>query len=118
MKKLVKTCAPVALILAALGWSGVAFATDYTCTPSHVGVMGNRIHVRCTAATMDGSSSIWYFAVPTSDAAYANRFLTTANTALVSGRNLVVRYTLGDTSGAAWGCLASDCRSIWGFLLL
>lgn len=116
MSKLFKTVAALALAVA-VGGSPVAVRADlYTCTPVEVGVYSNRVHVKCASYALDGTA-IWFFAVPTSDTGNSNRFLTTANSALVSGRPLAVLYNAGDTSGAAWGCAADNCRSIWGFLL-
>lgn len=91
-----------------------AFAASASCTVSDVTVYSNRVHVRCTTRTVDqmpdGTRDIYYFAVPTSDAVLADRFMTVGMTALVSGRRFVVHYTSGDTSGTSFGCEAHDCR--------
>jgi len=77
------------------------------CTPARVGVFATRIHVKCTAAV----SGIWYFAYPTTDVAGVARVLSVLNTALVTGRTVVILYDPGDTtSGPPVGCAASDCR--------
>ncbi|NOZ06227.1 MAG: hypothetical protein GXP41_07745 [Chloroflexi bacterium] len=77
------------------------------CTPARVAVFATRIHVKCAA----GISGIWYFAYPTSDAAGAARVLSVLNSALVTGRTLVILYDPSDTtSGPPIGCAASDCR--------
>lgn len=86
-----------------------AAATWYTCTPVRVASFATRIHVRCAAAAPNG---IWYFAYPTSDTANASRFLSLLSTALVAGKQVNVLYDPADTSGAAYGCLAADCRAL------
>ncbi|MDH5178256.1 MAG: hypothetical protein OEZ39_19710 [Gammaproteobacteria bacterium] len=88
-------------------------AADYICTPVHVAVFKGRLHVRCNAAAKDGTASIWFWAVPTSDAHHANRFLSVTSSALIAGRKIRFSYTNGDTSGQAFGCLAKDCRVPW-----
>ena len=68
--------------------------------------------MRCATALSDGDSVI-YFAVPASDAAYANRFVTLATTALTAGRTLTIGYDFGkatDLNNVAFGCVASSCR--------
>lgn len=91
-----------------------AAALDVPCTPTEVAVYQNeapRVHVKCSTAQTDGNSSIWYWAIRITDAQWANRFISIATTALVSGRQLTIRYTPNDTNGAAWGCAAADCRT-------
>ncbi|NBD08496.1 MULTISPECIES: hypothetical protein [Corallococcus] len=89
--------------------SGSALADTATCTPSHVAVLSNRIHVRCTASVAGG---IWYFALSTADAAHANRMLSLLTSALVGGRSMTIDYNPSSTAGTAIGCLSSDCRLI------
>lgn len=95
--------------------SALAPAAWYTCTPAQVGAFKNGIHVKCTAAASGG---IWYFAYPTSDTANASRFLSLLSTALVAGKQVTIQYDPADTSGAAYGCLVSDCRAFSGVILL
>jgi hypothetical protein len=94
-----------------------ASSSEYSCKPTEVTVWQNRVHVRCTQSVNDGSTAIWYWAVATSDAERANRFLSAGSTALVSGRTLYFSWTAGDTSGVAYGCLARDCRTPVSFAL-
>ena len=89
-----------------------AAAADITCSPTEVAVYPNRVHVVCSANQTDGGSTILYWAVPSSDAHLANRFMAIASTALVSGRTLVLRYLPGDLSGQSFGCLSQDCRQV------
>jgi hypothetical protein len=112
MKKLGITL--VLLVMLILG-TGVEHAApvekDFSCTPSAVAVRHERIAVLCYETVPDGNSTISWWAVSTSDAEWADRFLSVATTALVSGRILDFRYTVGDTSGVSFGCLANDCRT-------
>src|SRR6187549_68250 len=96
--------AGVAGLLVAVSTAKLLAATGdhayFTCSPSTVAVTNDaspnqRITVGCTTAVMDGTDSIIYFAVPASDAAYANRFLTLATTALTAGRTLTIGYQIG-----------------------
>ena len=85
-----------------------AAATWISCTPTQSMVYSNRVHVKCATAV----NGIYYFAASTSDANFATRILTTANTGVVSGRTLNVLYDPADLSGSAIGCANSDCRLI------
>jgi hypothetical protein len=80
------------------------------CTPVFVAVFGNRVHVECAAAV----GGIKFFAVSTSNTAHAARILSTASTAQVAGRNLLIWYDPANTSGTSFGCGAGDCRTIDG----
>lgn len=86
----------------------------YRCTPANVAVFTSRIHVKCTVAT----GGIQYFAYPARDTANASRFLSLLGTAAVGGKQVDILYDTADTSGAAYGCAASDCRPILGVALL
>lgn len=86
---------------------GHAGAAD--CAPADVTVFNERIHVRCADKTTDGTNAIYFFAVPTTDATRANRFMTLAISALVSGRRVTINFTNG-ASGASYGCQVADCR--------
>lgn len=84
-----------------------------TCTPNNVAVYSSRIHVRCN----ESYSGIRYFAYPTRDAAAAARYLSLLTSAQVAGHTLSILYDPADTSGASYGCAASDCRPIQAALL-
>jgi hypothetical protein len=71
-------------------------------------VKAPRIHVKCASPT----NGILYFATGTADAATAQRVLTVLTSALVSGKALSIVYDPSDLSGAAIGCLNTDCRLI------
>ncbi|MBM3744313.1 MAG: hypothetical protein FJW34_00775 [Acidobacteria bacterium] len=100
----------IVAVIMVTGTVASAAAVDFTCDPTEVAVYANRIHVKCAQSHKDGAAVIWYWAVPVTDAQWANRFLSTSTTALVSGRKLVLQFTAGDTSGTSFGCLAKDCR--------
>lgn len=87
----------------------------YTCTApiSDVAVFNNRVHVRCSGVS-PAISGVYWFAVPTTDSANASRYLSIFQTALLSGKTLVFWLDPNDTSGADWGCHASDCRAVMG----
>jgi len=87
-----------------------ALAATFTCTPVDVTAFVGRVHVKCSSPADDGGSMIYFWAVSTGNQETANRFLTLAVSALVSGRQLVLAYTPGDTSGVPFGCQAADCR--------
>jgi|GEM_PF-2940226 len=80
------------------------------CVPAEVAVFvkAPRIHVKCASPT----NGILYFATGTADAATAQRVLTVLTSALVSGKALSIVYDPSDLSGAAIGCLNTDCRLI------
>lgn len=87
------------------------------CTPIEVAVYESRLHIRCAQGVADGSATIYFWALPATKAQYANRFLSLGSTALVAGRRVAFLYTPGDTSGAAFGCAASDCRNVYAVVL-
>jgi hypothetical protein len=114
LDQVMSMCKVLVALAAFIGLARSAAADDVACTPTEVAVYHNsspRVHVKCSAAQTDGSSTIWYWAIQTTDPQWANRFISVATTALVSGRDLTIRYTPFDTSGAAWGCGSTDCRT-------
>lgn len=86
-------------------------ADEHQCIPINVLSFSNRVHVKCSNPV----NSIAYFALPLTDAAVVDRFLKIANTALVSEKKMYVGYGANDTTGTAFGCLASDCRKLTYF---
>lgn len=76
------------------------------CTPTAIAAFTNRIHVRCSVPI----SGIYFFAARTSDTGFATRVLAVLTSAYLLGRDLYIQYDPADTSGAAIGCAASDCR--------
>jgi hypothetical protein len=95
----------------------LANALTVTCTVTEVLVFPERVHVRCATPTRDPSTGemIVFLAISTSDATFANRFLSVATSAIVSGRRFLGDFVSGDTSGADFGCGRADCRKIGFF---
>jgi hypothetical protein len=87
------------------------------CPPIEVAVYESRLHIRCAVGVPDGAATIYFWAIPATKTQYANRFLSLGSTALVAGRHLTFLYTPGDTSGAAFGCTALDCRNVYAVIL-
>lgn len=79
-----------------------------SCTPENIAAYTTRVHVKCTAAV----GGIQYFAVSTSNAAFAARTLSVLSTAQVAGRTLNILYEPDDTSNLPPGCMESDCRAL------
>jgi hypothetical protein len=97
-------------------WPGSAGAQAPTpaiadCTPTLVGTLVSRVHVRCATPVSGG---VIFFAVRVGDAAFADRFLEVASDALVAQRTLVIQYDPSDTSGPTWGCPIVECRAAIG----
>lgn len=117
---LLAICALPAALLApdssarASGKSADAVQDTTICSPVNVGVFSNRVHVRCTTAV----NGIIYFAVATSDANAAARALAAFQTAIAAGHDVRIYFDPADTSGAAFGCAAVDCRRATGIELL
>jgi hypothetical protein len=84
--------------------------TWISCVPVGVVTYRIRVHIHCAAAV----GGISYFAVSTTDTAYAARVLSTISTAQVAGRTLSIIYDPADLSGASIGCQTNDCRLILG----
>ncbi len=97
----------VIVVLLAAGRAQAA-ETWTSCTPVEIMTYQVRVHVRCAAAV----GGITFFAAATQDAPYAARVLSVITAAQVAGRTLTILYDPADLSGAAIGCLTSDCRLI------
>lgn len=92
-----------------------AAPVTFRCILKDVVVFSNRVHCQCKTTSADGSATIRYFAVATSDAVLADRLLSVGTTALVSSRVFIATYNAGDTSGSTWNCGATDCRRLTSF---
>jgi hypothetical protein len=68
-----------------------------------------RIYVQC--ANTPGAGVYW-FAFKADDSAAASRMLSIFNTALATGKPLMVYYV--DVDGSSWDCDYSNCRPIEG----
>jgi hypothetical protein len=78
------------------------------CNVQGVAVFSTRVHLHCGAPI----SGITYFAQLSDDKNRANQTLGALLTAQATGATVMVRFDLDDTSGAASGCAAGDCRLI------
>jgi hypothetical protein len=88
-----------------------AQATTADCTPTLVGTVLARVHVRCAAPVSGG---VIFFAARTGDTPFADRFLKLASDALIAKRTLVIHYDPNDTTGPTWGCAIVECRPASG----
>ena len=103
------------LLLAAVGSAARVEAETHACRVQDVFVFPDRVHVRCDQPKKDAGKEIYFFAVSTKNAETADRFMTLAATALVSGRQFVVNFSAGDTSGQSFHCQPWDCRRAESF---
>ena len=60
-----------------------------------------------------GTTTIYWFAYPTSDSGNASRILSLFETAKATSSTITFYFDTNDLSGAAYGCLNTDCRAIW-----
>jgi hypothetical protein len=67
-----------------------------------------RFHIRCVPGTPE---NIGFFAYSLNELD-VDRLLSVATTAVATHRTLSILYEKNDVSGAAFGCLAADCRRI------
>ncbi len=87
----------------------------YTCSPDVVVSANVRVVAHCASGYLISgtTTTIYWFAYPTSDSANASRMLSLFETAKATGSTLTFYFDTADLSGAAYGCLATDCRAIW-----
>jgi hypothetical protein len=83
-------------------------AAFFVCTAQEAAVFpGSRIHVLCNPG--DGAIAFFALSVANPD---TSRVLSLAATAVAARRPLGITYDPSDLSGAAIGCLNSNCRLI------
>jgi hypothetical protein len=101
-----------AILLGGAMFSSDAHAASISCTVSEIANFSNRVHIRCVNSVRDPATgaNIFFFAVPTSNTALAQRVITLGGAALTSNRRLFIQFTDGDLSGTPFGCLSGDCR--------
>ena len=91
-----------------------AAAATFTCAPDLVVSANVRVVAHCASGyVVDGSTTIRWFAYPTSDSGNASRMLSVFETAKATGATLTFYFDTADLTGASYGCLNSDCRAIW-----
>jgi hypothetical protein len=104
------------LVAAFLGAATPALAARYNCAPVMLTEEASRITVECAEPSVyegglprDGTDRIRFFSVRKSDVAFANRFDSLTQTALVSGLVVHFMYSSG-VSDSSIGCNGGDCR--------
>jgi hypothetical protein len=101
-----------------LGVAATAYAQAATCRTVEVAVYNDRIHVTCDpAGRTDAYSLIRYFAMPTADAARAERALLLLLMAHQNRKTVLIDANWSNGSGQAFGCQASDCVAINGLVV-
>ena len=86
----------------------MAKQTTIECSPVEITVfVGTRFHVKCSKPV----GKIAYFAMQTKDNSAALAMNLILN-AYEHNSVINIDYTLGDTSGDAYGCAKDDCRAI------
>jgi len=100
----------VPLLLTQTAWAQET--REAICAPVDVTSLRDRVQLQCADAVRDGGETVRLFAVPAAEAAFADRFLNTATTALANGRMLVVQY-LGTSMlpGTPTPC-GKECRLV------
>jgi hypothetical protein len=105
--------AVVTLRLRSVHASPLVSAT-FTCNPDVVVSANVRVVAHCaTGFFVDATTTVKWFAYPTSDSANASRMLSLFETAKATGTTITFYFDTADLSGASYGCLTTDCRAIW-----
>lgn len=96
-----------------------AFADNWvSCQPIEVIEKTSMVHVKCSAnVTVDTNTTIRYLAISKSDAEAVRRFVSFANSALLSGKTFRV-YAYSSTTENPSGCSTGDCRGVKYFGLM
>ena len=86
----------------------------FTCSPDVVVSANVRVVAHCpTGFTVDATTTVFWFAYPTSDSGNASRMLSLFETAKATGATVTFYFDTADLTGASYGCLTSNCRAIW-----
>ena len=96
-----------------VGAAAPTAGVSYTCSPDIVVSANVRVVAHCATAYTNGTITISWFAYPTSDSGNASRMLSLFETAKATGSTITLYFDTNDLSGAAYGCLTTDCRAIW-----
>ena len=89
-------------------------AATFTCSPNLVVSANVRVVAHCASGyVINVSTTIYWFAYPTSDSGNASRMLSLFETAKAIGSTVTFYFDTNDLSGAAYGCQTNDCRAIW-----
>lgn len=92
----------------------IAKADTFSCSPTDVIELSNRIHVRCSNSITLGSDTVKYLSINLSDESKCARFISMANTALLSGNSFYVGVSPTSETNVS-GCAANDCRTPYFF---
>ena len=88
--------------------------TTFQCNPDVVVSANVRVVAHCpTGFVVDASTTVFWFAYPTNDSGNASRMLSLFETAKATGSTITFYFDTADLSGAAYGCVPTDCRAIW-----
>ena len=89
-------------------------AAIYTCSPDLVVSANVRVVAHCLSGyVVDPTTTVNWFAYPTSDSGNASRMLSLFETAKATGATVTFYFDTADLSGASYGCLITNCRAIW-----
>jgi hypothetical protein len=94
--------------------------TTHTCDVQEVKWFSNRVHVQCVQPAPNfgiksSPRTVYYFALPMSDAAAAERFAKVATDALAGIGRFMVEYDILSEAGTSFGCATADCRKPTAF---
>ena len=126
VKKISARCIPFVVLLGLLmvplvgGNIGTAMGGDRDCTISHISVLEDRIHVKCSTPEPNLPAFftvVYFYAASTANAGNANRMLALLNTAYTLGKIVHISYDSSSANNPS-GCLATDCRKLTGVLLV
>ncbi len=86
----------------------------FTCSPDRVVSANVQVVAHCASGLyIDPSTTIFWYAYPTSNSANASRMLSVFETAKATGSTVTFYFDTADTSGASYGCDPTNCRAIW-----
>lgn len=111
MKRMIQTIALTGLAAFASSFDAQTARADwFNCQPRLVSeFIGSRIHVRCHNTITLSGNVVSYIAVSHSSA-HANRFLSMAQAALLSGKTFIADIPASSATNVS-GCPASNCRT-------
>jgi len=91
-----------------------AAGATFTCNPDIVVSANVRVVAHCASGYfINATTTVRWFAYPTSDSGNASRMLSLFETAKATGATVTFYFDTTDLSGANYGCLTTDCRAIW-----
>jgi hypothetical protein len=99
--------------------ASTARADWFICTPDQVGdwTNGTRVLVRCSNTITLNGNVVRFLMLSTTDQARANRFITLAQSALLSNKRFSADVPVSSTTNVS-GCNAGDCRTPVSFNII